>query len=214
MFPALRSIFVPLVALAVFAGAGLSLQPQTVRADLAGLGGDDGVWFLESYGAGISCVTAAADRPDLIRLFEPDGLVAHIQDDDPDDALQVLQVASDADIIMCVHPVDGPNGDANVIFDTSGGGEWNEARCSDLDTPCLNEEGVGDDALTVVAMGNTDLDLIAVTFSCNGPSVQTITIDQDDNDDDIEFRIMCKGLRGARLWITHWLGGGGSNHWH
>jgi len=197
MFPALKKSLIPLAVLALVLAGAATLRAPTARADLDGTGAGNGVWFLDSYGITGS---SQCDDGDLreVRVFDQ-GLGSQVTNDDP---LQVIQIASDDDIIMCVNPADGGLGGANVVFDTSGGGEWNDAACGDnggggdfVEFPadaCTDEEGVGDDALTVVGAGN-DMTTIAVTFSCNGASVQTITIDQDDADDEVEFRIMCKG---------------------
>ena len=193
MFPALKSAFVPLIALALVVGAGVALQSHSAQADIGG-GASSGVWFLENYGDVGDTLCTDGDPRD-IRLFGNAPLVNHIWDNDPTDDPQVIQIASNDDLIMCVEPNDPT---FNVVFDTTGDGGWTEAYCGNLGTECIDEEGVGDDALTVVRTTNPPLDLIAITFDCNGASVQTITIRQDDAfagaGDEIVFRIMCKGF--------------------
>jgi hypothetical protein len=199
MFPALKRLFIPVVVLALVAGAGAVLQPRAAHADLSGTNNEDGVWFLENYGSPGDVDCEDDGDPREVRLFGTGNVTEINEASGIGDELPVIQVPANKDtddeLIMCVQP---NANDLNVVFDTNGGGEWNEAHCGDLDTECVDEEGVGDDALTVVPSGGTnDLSLIAITFSCNGASVQTITIRQDDAfgglGDEISFRIMCKG---------------------
>ena len=198
MFPALKRLFIPLVALTLVSGVGVALQPRAAEADLSGTAPNSGVWFLQKYGS-VSDVDCEDDG-DLrqVRLFGSGEVTEINEDSGVGGDLPVIQVPANKDtkdeLIMCVQPAAN---DLNVVFDTNGGGEWNEAHCGNLGTECTGEEGVGDDALTVVGGAPNDLSLIAITFSCNGASVQTITIRQDDAfaglGDEITFRIMCKG---------------------
>jgi len=190
MFQALKKILLPLALFALIVGAGAALQTPKAEADLAGTGAEAGVWFLDSYGA--VGETDCEDDGDLreVRLFGTGDVTEINEDSGIGTQLPVIQIGSTDELIMCVQPADST---ANVVFDTTGGGEWNDAHCTDLGTFCVDEEGVGDDAMTVVIGGNVNLDLIAVTFSCISASVQTIDITQDDASDEISFRIMCKG---------------------
>jgi hypothetical protein len=193
MFPALKTLLLPLAVLSLILGSAIALQTPTARADLSGTAdASDGVWFLESYGTGAACDTAGDPRE--VRLFGVGEVTKIERVSGSDDPLPVLQIASNDELIMCVEPAEA---DDNVVFDTTGGGEWNEARCTNLEDDCVDEEGVGDDALTVPGGASNTLSLIAITFSCNGASVQTLDITQDDANagegDEISFRIMCKG---------------------
>jgi hypothetical protein len=194
MFPALKKALLPAVLTALLLGAASQLQTETANADLEGTTAGDGVWFLQNYSPG-GATSCDAGNLRGVRLFgagdvshidENDGILVNGQRQDP-----IVQLGADDELIMCVEPR-GDN--ANVIFTTSGAGIWTNARCLNLGNNCLDEEGVGSGTLTVVATGNpNDLDLIAITFSCEFAGSQTIRIIQDDEDDDIRFTIMCKG---------------------
>lgn len=193
MFPALKTAFLPVALLAILFGGAAAIAPTPpAHAAIA-----TGVWFLEDYTPGTADTCAEGDPRD-VRVFSDtvaDQVLSDIDATDGiDDQDPVVQIGSTDELIICVQPDE----DFNVVFDSSNdGASWNEARCATLGTECVDEEGVGDDAVTVPRDTN-DLDnLVAVTFSCNLASVQTITITQDDanggDGDAFTFIIMCKG---------------------
>jgi hypothetical protein len=211
MFPALKKAFLPAVLVALLLGAASQVPTTPASANIGGTTVNDGVWFLDSY------TPASADEcdegdPREIRLFGT-GDVSHIDESDGillDDGLQdpVVQIGVDDELIMCVMPANTPNDEAPVVFNASGGGTWDDAHCGSLaiTSLCLAEQGAATGSLTVINTTvnppvDNDLDMIAVTFTCNSAGVQTITINQDDNDDEIVFLIMCKG-DAANLSVT------------
>jgi hypothetical protein len=187
MFHTLKRALLPVALLAVILGASVSLPVPAAHADLT-----DGVWFLDDFSPGTADDCDEGD-PRLVRVFDEEN-AANEQSmitaaDGIDDQDPVVQLGIDDELILCVEPA---SADANVTFTTSGSGTWDDAHCGDLDTNCVDEEGVGSDVLTVVDSTN-DTSFIALTFSCEAASVQTISIIQDDTDDEFQFIIMCKG---------------------
>jgi hypothetical protein len=213
MFPALKKTLIPLVLLALLAGAGVALQPPRAEANIAGNGNDEGVWFLNDYGINGSDQCRDGDLRQ-VRVFDqtdPSLFIEHLTPDysipipNKPDQDPIIQIGVDDDLIMCVQPANGP--DSNVIFNTNGPGDWTDAACGDnggggvyvqdVADDCIAEEGEGSGNLTVVATNgvfNNDMDILAIRFTCNNSSVQRITINQEDRSDKITFLIMCKGL--------------------
>jgi hypothetical protein len=208
MFQALNKPLIALAALALILGSAVALQPPSASADIA-----DGVWFLDDFDPDAADACSEGD-PREVRVFDPDdpdkvaSMITEddgidVDDDGDIDQVPIIQIAFDDELIICVEPEE----EFNVTFDTSGAGDWDDAKCGDLGTECIAEEGVGDDALTVVASSPTVQPLIALTFTCNAASVQSISITQDDanggDGDEFDFRIMCKGeARSIGLTVT------------
>jgi len=209
MFPALKRAFIPLALLAVLFGSATLPSAPRAQADIA-----DNVWFLDNYGItnDVGTVGTICADGDLrgVRMFgetDPQTNTGPRPANTTDPTLEkVIQIAASDNIIFCVDP-EGTADTDNIVFHADGPGSWTDAACGDLladngdgdgiyaervDDDCVAEEGLNSNTLTVVALDN-DISVVAVRFSCNSASVQRIIIDQDDQDDDNFFTIMCKG---------------------